>query len=410
MSQIEFEKAKKDYSQALLEKNPFPATALPAESPSFVSDRKDAINKFVTLVNGVRLEGKSSVSVFIGDVGSGKTHLFRVFNSAIQEKLYKPNKGVFPILAPHPGRNFLDFSLEVYTGIGRIRLTQFANSIIEKYIEKNRSEIKQLVKKDFLDKFEKNDFDLEDLLENIQIINLYKNIRKTISYIRDDDILFSILYLAQPSSRVRAWTWLTGSTLTKEEKEHIGVLESNDDVKKSKIMLKDFVELILHNGYEAIVMLVDEFENIKTVPTNQRKIFQDDLRSIIDEFTDKVALLFAITPPAWKDFEKEPTALTRRLRSNMLVLRPFKHNDAKDLIKEYLKSVRISTDKNKITQKFPKCQPELIPFTDDSLDEILEISRGLVNEILEGCNKVLDYFVSTTESEITKSIVKKALR
>ncbi len=410
MQGINFDENVVSFEKAHLRFNPFPSTALPEENPSITADRNEAVEKFVHIINNLRNHHESSVAVFVGDWGSGKSHLLRVFNTAIQDKLFTANGGVFPILVRSPGRSMLDFLKEVFSGLNRARMTQLSNQIIEKYIEENKKKVEPLVLRDFKQKFNDEKYKLEDLLEQIEIIDFFKMIRKDLPItLHDEDLFYSILYLSQVSSRIRAWSWIMGSTLSRDDKNRLNVLNNNDDNKKAKIMLRDLVQIIIYVGYSSAVIFIDEFENIATVPSNQRKIFQDDLRDIIDEFNKNVALIVAITPTVWKQFEEQTTALTRRLRSNLLQLKKFGDDDIKELIKGYLKKARISKETIKIKEEFPDCDPALAPFTNESIDLILSDSEGIVSEILEGCKKCLDDFVNSEEKNISQTLVEKTL-
>src|SRR5207245_1253693 len=145
------------------------------------------------------------------------------------------------------------------------------------------------------------------------------------------------------------------------------------------------VQILLNIGFQSAVFFIDEFEKTSLLATRQLQNFHDDIRDIIDEFPKKVALFFAITPHAWQQLEKEPSSLTRRLRSNVAILQKFGEEDIKELIRKYLDSQRTERDPEKIKSKFPACVSEYAPFTNDSLKEILESSEGLVSEILEDC-------------------------
>lgn len=409
MKDIDFEIENKEYHKAFLKQNPFPATAVPESRPHITADRDDAKEMFVNIVNGVLQDGESAVAIFIGDWGSGKSHILRVFHTSIEDKLNYSKGGIYPILVSTPGRNFLDFTKEIFNGVGRTRIVELANKIIEEYIQQNKAHVKNLVFKEYKEKFENNDYNLEDLLENIQIINLIKEIRYKFEFVRDDDFLHALLYTAQKSSRIIAWNWLIGTMVSVEDKKSMQIISSNDEVNKSKTILKDLVDVIKSLGYKGIVFFVDEFENISVIPSNQRKIYQDDIRNIIDEFTKNVAIFFAITPTAWKDFESEPTALTRRLRSNQLMLKRFGEKDIRELIADFLKSQRSENMYQEIKSTFSNCEEKFAPFTKDAIDVILSESEGIVSEILELCRKSINKFVSSKNDEINSEFVKELI-
>lgn len=408
---IDFTQSERDYAKILLKQNPFPALAIPEEKPSITADRQQARDKFVNVIGNLRKEGESSVVIFIGDYGSGKSHLLRVFATAIGEQLYNIKDGVFPIFLRSPGKNFLEYAIEAFTGVGLSKMTEISHKLVEEYISKNQNRVKSLIHKSHQPKFESGNYVLEDLLEETQVLDLFKEMRaKMLPSVKDEDFLYAFLALSHKSSRMNAWNWFSGSYLSKDEKERIMVSNLNDDSRRAKIFLKDFVDILMKIGFQSIVFLIDEFEKTTLIPSKQRQNFHDDIRDIIDEFPKKVALFFAITPHAWQQIEKEPSALTRRLRSNLVYLTKFDEKDIKELIQKYLAMARTEKDMDKIKDKFPGCKPEFAPFTEEALKEILEESEGLVSDILEKCRMILEFFVDHPSKEITGLIVKSVLK
>ena len=407
MQEINFNVNQLNFEKARLKFNPFPTTALPEENPSITADRDIAVEKFVQIVNNLQNNHKSSVAVFVGDWGSGKSHLLRVCNTAVREKLYTTEGGVFPILIRSPGRSMLDFLNEIFLGISRARLTQLSNQIVKRYIETNRQTVQHLVLRNYKQKFSEGKYMLDELLEEIQIIDLFKKIRRDLPItLQDEDLFYAILFLSQVSSRIRSWSWIAGSKLSSDDKKRLNIMGDNDGNRKAKAMLKDLVQIILHAGYDSTIIFIDEFENIATVPSNQRKIFQDDLRDVIDEFNE-VALIVAVTPSVWQQFEEQTTALTRRLRSNLVQLTKFGNGEIKELLEKYLKKARI--EDNTSIESFPNCELKFVPFTNDAIELILKESQGIVSNILEDCKKCLDVFIVSDEEEISETLVKKTL-
>ena len=408
MEEINFETSTRDFTKACLKFNPFPTTAIPEENPSITADRDEPREKFISIVNNLRVNRTPSVSVFVGNWGSGKSHLLRVFNTAVQKKLSNIENGVFSVLIRTPGRSMLDFLKEVFSGINRTRMIQLSNQIILEYIKKNKSKVEPLVLRNYKQKFNDDNYKLDDLLEEIQINNLFKMIRNDfIINLNDEDLFYAILFLSQTSSKILAWSWIMGGTLSRSDKMKLNIGGNNDDNRKAKIMLIDLVNIILHTGYGSIIFFIDEFENIGTITANQRKIFQDDLRDIIDEFDSGTALVMAITPNVWEQFQGQTTALTRRMRSNVTILEKFNNDDIKELLQKYLKTARIN-DKD-IPRLFPNCNPTFAPFTNSAIESILEDSEGNVSDILEDCKKCLDVFINSDEREISKKIIEKTL-
>lgn len=405
------DEARKDYSIYFFDKNPFPSLTVPEEDPRITADRHESIKQFKDKMNGLRLHDESSVMVFVGEYGSGKSHLLRVFSSAVIEQLDNPKDGVFPILIKSPGRNFLDYFIEAINGIGLSRMVRVSNQIVEDYIKKNPLVVKQLVDNDMKPRLEKHDYELEELLEHSQKLDLFDKIRKdTLKDIKESDLAYALLFLSPNSTRSLAWNWFFGSTLNRDDKSKIKIIDSNNDSRRAKMFLKDFANILEIIRYKYLAFFIDEYEKISILSTNQGKIFQDDIRDIIDTFPKRVAMFFAVAIHPWRDMEKETTALMRRLQSNVLELTTFNESDITELIQKYIGSFRSESNTNKIKSSFPNCQVELAPFTSGAITTIFDESTGIVSDVLEKCRKIIEYGVEINEKEITKKTVKKALK
>lgn len=407
---VNFTDEKRNYSRAFLKRNPFPALAVAEENPRITADREKARDKFLNVIYNLRHEGESATIIFIGDYGNGKSHLLRVFHTAIKDQLYSMEGGIFPILIRNPGKNIVDYVIEILTSVGLEMMTKLSTEIVKEYIEKHVKEFLNFLEDKYKQEFKKDDQSVEEILSHTRIQSFFNAMRKTrFSSIVEDDFLFAFLHLSSRTKRSMAWNWLSGATLSKEDRDSIMTTGSNDNARKAKLFLRDFVHILFDSGFGNVTFFIDEFEKLVQVPASQRKTFQDDIRDVIDQFTKHVALFFAVTPHEWDVLDREPTALGRRLRNNIVKLPKFNEKYTIELIEKYLTSERIE-GKYDLKKKFLNCNPNLAPFTNESVDAILEESDGMIHSILEYCRTVLERFALSDIPEINKSFVKKALK
>jgi len=278
----------RDFSKYFFVKNPFPALTVPEENPRITADRKESIERFKHSVDQLTRHDESSILVFVGDYGSGKSHLLRIFSTAILEQLDNEDDGVFSFLIKSPGRNFLDYFIEAINGVGMGRMTKLSNKIVEEYIENNQKIVRNLVMNPFKEKFDSGKYNLEDLLEHTQVNNLFTNVRKeTLKGVKENDIAYAMLYLAHPTTRSTAWNWFFGSSMSREDKNRIQIIDSNNDGRRAKMFLRDMASILDSVGYKQMVFFIDEFEKMSVLPNNQRKIFQESSIAI-SVFTSSV--------------------------------------------------------------------------------------------------------------------------
>lgn len=391
----------RDYPKCFLKRNPFPSIAIPEEIPPITVDRESIIRHFQDTIAYLYEKGESTVTVLVGEYGSGKSHLLRLFKHSVNSQLLHTEEPVLAVYIRSPGRNILDFFFAAVEDIGRSTLTQLSIQVIQKYLQKTWSHSKRhFFDKEIREKFEQGEIGIESLLRASTIYDLIREIReKLFSKIRNSDLVSAFLFLSHPDYSSIAWRWLLGEKLSREERDNILVDSLLTDVKESYSVLQSFIQLLQSLGMKALVFLVDELEKIMLIPSLQRSRYQDDLRHFIDDNPKGIAIFFAIAPAQWDMLSREPTALQRRLAGNVHVLDPFDEERIKDLIRGYLRLNRTEDySETAARNRFPQCDPDLCPFTENSIDAILDKTKGIVSGVILLCRKSLDFFLDNIDS------------
>lgn len=401
---------KRNYSDYYLQINPFPASAVPDELPPFTADRTREKNHFKDMMGELVNNEKSSVTVFVGEYGSGKSHLMRALKYAINKQLFNYNGGTQAIYVRTPGRNFLDFYIELIEDIQKDNLKAVAERLISEYIEKNRNSIIKLIYDDHLKKqintIENN---ISQLLESSMVIDLFKSIvNKRSDNLRNVDVFYALLYCAHPTLSTYAWSWFTGSKLSKDERDLINVRTSIDDPRTAYSILGDLIKLLNTAGIKNMVLFVDELEKLTTISSNLRSIYQDDLRHLIDDHPHEMSIFFSITGFHWQQLLKENTGLVRRIANYTFNLEFFKIDDVKELITKYLEYGRVEGYDKKVGKKIQDCDSAIYPFDEKSVNEIYALTGGVCSKVIKICRKCIDHIVDKNKGEIiTLDLVKK---
>lgn len=399
---------KKDYSKYYLKMNPFPTSAVPEEVPPFTADREREKEHFKNMIGELINNNRTSVTVFVGEYGSGKSHLIRAFKHVVNKQLFSFSDGAYAIYVRSPGRNFLDFYMEFIDDIKRENLTVFAERIISDYIANNRSTVKKFIYDDELKKrINVIEEDIPLLLQSSMIIDMFKDIaNKNFTTLKNTDVLYSLLYTAHPTLSAYSWKWFLGSKLTRDEMEYINVRSSIDNPRTAYAVLNDFIKILNIIGIRYVVVFADELEKLTTIPSNLRTVYQDDLRHLIDDYPHGMGIFFAITAFHWQQLNKETTALTRRLEDYVYGLELFKAEQVKELIEKYLEYGRMTEfDKSKMIKE---CEPTLYPFTNESVEEIYALTQGVCSKIIRLCRKCIEYLIEEGKGGVvTVDLVQK---
>ncbi len=379
----------RDYSKFYLKRNPFPAIGIPEETPSITVDRELVVKRFQNVIWELLENGESIITVMVGEYGSGKTHLLKIFKESVNTQLL-PSQKALAVYIKTPGEDFSHLFFAFIDDIGFDLLTQLSSRFTAKVMRSEPGLLKNIFNQETREKFKTSKISLEEVLEDLRLFQLATDLRVSIFEGINSDLSLAFTALIDPQLSSIAWKWLLGESLTKEEKDEIHIhssIEPKDTVK----IFHDFIILLQRIGITNLVILVDELEKITLLMKTKKDKYQDDLRRFIDDHPRNICFYLAIAPRQWSDLTKEPTALVRRLKGNWHLLEDFKEDETRELIENYLYSVRLDQyPGKKIKDSFPSCDPSLYPFSEDSIASIAKKSKGVVSDILLIARKALE--------------------
>jgi len=408
---IELKRGKaRKYEVFFLKRNPFPALGVPTNGVLITVDREAEIKRFQNIVSELLDNGTGIITVLVGAYGSGKSHLLKVFKNSVNAQLLSRDNGALAMYVKSPGEDFRDFFLGLVEDFGRPLLTQYSEEVIRDHVEKNKAEAETYIYRDeALSSFRDGNYEIGTLLQSSQYLDLFRDIKAArFRDIRSNDLVYGFLMLSHPDHSSKAWRWFLGERLEKEEKHTVSIETSIEDDETAYSVFRDLVLLLRMIGIASLVILVDELEKVTLIHAAKRVSYQDFLRRMIDDHPMNLCFYFAIAPHQWEALTKEPTALVRRLAGNWYVLEDFKREYTKELIEQYLYSVRVDWFSSKETKsKFGDCEPSLCPFTTKSVDAIQEVSGGRVSDVILICRKLLEYLYDNQEKyrSITPDLV-----
>jgi len=398
----------RNYDRFYLKRNPFPAIGIPEETPSITVDREKVLERFRNVIWELLNTGKSIITVMVGEYGSGKTHLLRIFKKSVNAQLL--SEGTLAVYVKTPGEDFSYFFYGFVDDIGLDLLTQLSSNFISQAMRSQRELMKHIFDEEMRKSFMSAEMELGDVMDKIRFFDLADDLKDSKFSGIDSDLAQAFLSLANPELSATAWRWLLGDNLDRDERGSLHIRASIDP-KATYKMFCSIVKLFPKIGIENLVVLIDELEKITLITKLKKDKYQDDFRRLIDDHPKNMCFYFAIAPRQWQDLTKEPTALVRRLKGNWHLLEDFKKDETRELIESYLFSVRIAQyPGKKVKASFPNCEPSLFPFTDESIDTISKKSKGVVSDILLICRKALELLCDSEEyTVITPKLVERAV-
>jgi hypothetical protein len=400
----------RNYEKFSLKRNPFPAIGVPEETLLITADREMVIKRFQNVMRELIDGGRSIVTVMVGEYGSGKSHLLKLFKMSVDTQLF-PSEGIIAVYVKSPGEDFSYLLFGFIDNLGFEFLSQLSKKYLRQKLLSDDRFTNLIFDVEMRDAFVNGRARLDETLNKTRILELIDHLKKTDFQGLDSDLTYAFLLLSHPQLQQVAWRWLIGETLDRDEKDLLGVSASLDP-KKAYKMFVDIRKILKNVGIKKMLILIDELEKITLLSNQKEDKYQDDLRKLIDDNPENVSFYFAIAPKQWKELTREPTALVRRLKGNWHLLEDFRESDTRELIEKYLFSVRTDLyNGDKVRSAHPDIEPSLFPFTIPAVSLIGKETKGVVSDILLVCRKSLEVACDSTDLEIIDvSTVQQALQ
>jgi len=403
----------RNYDTFFLKRNPFPGIGVPSDTIPFTVDREDIKKRFTETIAELQENETGLITVLIGDYGSGKSHLLKLFKQSVNTYLLSQNPGILAVYVKSPGEDFGEFFSQFIDDIGRSLLTAYSQEIFKEYFISHRSEsLKHFSTDELKAILIENKYEIGDMIKKSRYLDLFNAIKnEKFSDIGSNDLVYAFLSLSHPDLSTRAWKWFLMDKIDKKDyREHLLIESPIDNEKIAYVVFKNLTRLLNLLKIQSLVILVDELEKIGSLSPSQKRIdYQEQLRTLIDDYPKNLCLFFAIAPTQWDELTKTSTAFIRRLAGTWARLDDFKKEDTKELIETYLHFSRVKNyNSQKVREKFPDCEPSLCPFTKDSIDSIQQESDGRVSRVLMLCRKSLEYLYDHQEKykSINSSLIK----
>lgn len=203
----------------------------------------------------------------------------------------------------------------------------------------------------------------------------------------------------QPNEFLAA-KWLQGERLSKGEMQALGVTHFLDSDARAQDALAQLLKIVAACNYHALVVLVDEAEDILGAGPKAMMQFLTTLRTTWDISGDQasrgdnaapIVVLSAFSPEAWERLvESAEGSLTktggagyqpflRRLGDHVFQLEPLTKKDAIQLVQVLLATKRTKARKD-----------ALYPFTEDAIEYVADHHIGNPARIIGFCQTALD--------------------
>ena len=377
----------KDYSVYGLEANPFPYAGVPDEHPTIYVGQEEVIEKINSVLSSTVVSGQSNHLILTGSYGNGKSHTLKYIKSHIRENYSKKQDPLLCIgYISQPGETFLDIYTKFMYDIGY----NFVKQVSEAYL----GHIAYQLSKEGIIEIPIRKGKGWDKISNGEIL-ISEVVPHAIKRLNDDvkfiDFTRAFISLTYEENSIYSWEWLCGEGVEYTKRRELSLGKNLNDVNSIRAF-GAFKFILQIMGYSSIILLIDEFEYIETLPPLKKQKILNSIRHIIDVNADGLSIIIACAPEVWQAIVSEYHAFSERIG---------KETNLKPLDQEKIRYLILSYLNNKRAQE----NDTLFPFSDEAIEKIFTISQGNTRRIISLCSQALDASMNSDKGEVDTDVI-----
>ncbi|NEU59175.1 BREX system ATP-binding domain-containing protein [Halorussus sp. MSC15.2] len=373
-----------NYTQYNLQANPFPYSPVPAEDPEIFCGQQHVAEQISSTVSSVLATGKSKHLVVTGKYGNGKSHTLKYTRSLLRDR-----DDVVVGYVAQPGEGFLDIYHEFMYDLGFNRIQELAYNWLAS-VARDVTDANPMGAESMRSLIDEGDVLLSDIVPEA--------IRKLSDITRFADFARAIVHMVYEDTNLYAWQWLTAEGIRYEQRKEMEIHSALDDDTMGVRAFTALKNLLLDLGYTSVFVFVDEFESIARLNSKNEQATLNSIRHLMDQNSSGLCVLFGCAPEVWQDVMSEYHAFSERIGQEV-ALRPLTSEHLYELVADYLNRERDE----------PNGEAPIHPFTEESLDMILQRSQGNVRQVLALCSRVLDTAIEDEREVITEEFVQESM-
>jgi hypothetical protein len=391
MTEFSLTLKQKDYQVFGLKGNPFPYAGVPDEHPNVYVGQEDVMERINSVLSSTVVSGQSNHLIITGSYGNGKSHTLKFIKSHIKDQFSEnADTKICVGYVSQPGETFLDIYTKFMYDIGY----NFVRHLSETYLGliayqlSKEGAIEQKIKKGRGWEHITNG----DVLISDVIPQAVKRLNDEIKFV---DFTKAFIAMSYEENSIYSWEWLCGEGVEYSQRREVGLGKNLNETNS----IRSFVALkyILRElGYASLVLLVDEFEYIETLPPLKKQKMLNSIRHIIDVNAEGLSIIIACAPEVWQSIVSEYHAFSERIAKETN-LKPLDQEKIRLLLVSYLNNKRITRNDS------------LVPFSDASIEKIFLISQGNTRRIISLCSQVLDASLDVNKKIIDEAVIDSVL-
>jgi len=395
--------------------NPFPFRPTAEDQPKIYVGRNEQTNQVYSFILNICVSKQSSGLLLFGNYGMGKTHTLKYFRTEL-DKLSSSDLelNILPIYLTKPGTSFRN----IYTEFFLITKDKIYQSIRD-YVWRDLEKELRNKKRKYVSIFRSDIDDIPipnhwfELVEHCKRLNYDPSkvtnfISNKLEPLIKNEVFRHILSKAvleiEKENIQNLFTrFLCGDNLVKAEQKLLEISINSIENKEIPYTFKGLIDLLTLK-FNAIILLIDEFEDWAEYPARKQRELLGELRTTFEIAENNVGWIIASVESMWDRINENYPAMDRRF-PNKVRLPPLNRQEIEELILGYLNKAREESGK--------PIKDDFDPFQRDSISEInnfvSNFRAGRIDVILQICRDCFDLILTGREESISASLVRQII-
>jgi Cdc6-like AAA superfamily ATPase len=387
--------------------NPFPLAGLPRHILPPLDE--GTIEKIIFFIRSTHRENDYSGLTIVADFGMGKTHLMKFIQYVIERfnKVAQENKIDFSAVTC-----FIDRPEDTPQMVIHKIIEDIGVDKVRKYIWKIIIDTFGKDPKAFCEKYQSKPSliatsleDWEKLFEeptksnHLQFLKHFRKLNGNFMKLQETakeiikaqivpDSAIADRYLTlvfSPEEKIADLSW-----------DILAGYRSKRDIQRKELLFLNSVVTILRTvGFKHLYVFVDEFEDIQKLSSAKKSNYLLTLNTLINKESHWSVIVSLTEDVLEEEIKKEPP-LYDRLTTQRIEIEPLDVEKGKKLIIYYLNLARDQEAES------------LHPFTQESIEKIIKISKGNYRSFLVLAHNSLEHALQVRSAEVTPEIIDKA--
>jgi hypothetical protein len=404
-----------EYAGLKLLFNPLPLTGIARDDVIFSPLNTNVSKLILEYLKSTYIQQEFRGLALIGDYGMGKSHLLKFLDFKINTILGDPEKQLpsIAVSIDNPGTRPGHLIESVMEHVGRDRFAKYLGVIIlnqvrESYQKDGKTFAESLQSP--ISRFTTNETELASVFSESNLTNFKAFVRAALAAGAGKTNLEELsrkiieLKIVDNSKAAEQFTNLLFGDELIAHRSWDAITQEIETKKSSETSLNEFlkgvIKILRAQGFGHLYVLLDEFEDILLsgkLSKPKAAEYLGVVKLFVNQNIPEISIVIAVSSAGWREVRGASPGLADRFQ--VVQLPPLTEPEARELLARYLSLARGAEFKDYVGK--------IVPFDSSAVRKLLDMSEGNYRAYLVNCQRLIEYAVSSSVTDINASVVQK---